>query len=108
MYRKSDPAHVYVIVRADLPHPILSVQASHAAIAATFAFGEPHKTHPNLVLCSVPDEPALAAVFNRLKEFGVPCCSWSEDDMGGSLTAVATAPLRGDERKPLRRLDLLK
>ena len=108
MHRKPDPAHVYVIVRADLPHRHLTVQACHAAIAATFAYGEPHQTHPNLVLCSVPDEAALAAAFNRLKELGVPCCSWSEPDMGGSLTAVATGPLRGEARNPLRGFALLK
>jgi len=100
-------AHVYVRLRLDLPHPHLTVQAAHAAIAATFAFGEPHRTHPNLVVCGVADESELAAVFNSLKEQGVRCCAWYEDDMGGALTAIATAPLRGAERKPLKRFRLL-
>lgn len=83
------------------------MQVAHAAIAASFAFGEPNRTHPNLVVCAVADEQELAAVFNRLKEKGVRCCAWYEDDMGNALTAIGTAPLRGVERKPLKRLKLL-
>lgn len=53
------------------------------------------------------DEQELADAFNRLKELGVRCCAWYEDDMGNALTAVGTAPLRGAERKPLKRFSLL-
>lgn len=60
------------------------------------------------MLCTVPNESELAALFNVLKEKGVRCAGWYEDDLDESLTAIATAPLRGDERKPLRRLKLLK
>lgn len=83
---------MYVVVRQDLPGSHLIVQVSHAAMAATAAFWGPQpRTHPNLVLCVVPDEPSLLKLFNGLKEKGVPCCVWHEDDMGGSLTGVATA-----------------
>ncbi len=100
-------AHVYVVTRSDIPPPHLSVQIAHAAVAATFAFGEPDRTHPNLVVCTVANEAELDALFNRLKEKGVRCCEWREEDMGKQLTAIATAPLRGAERKPLKRLKLL-
>lgn len=77
-------------------------------MAAVNAFGfTPGKPHPNLVVCSVTSEADLDAAFNRLKEQGVPCCAWYEDDMGHALTAVATAPLFGDQRRPLRRFKLL-
>jgi hypothetical protein len=49
----------------------------------------------------------LDALFNRLKEKGVRVCAWYEEDMGNQLTAIATAPLRGNERKPMKRLKLL-
>jgi len=102
------PAHVYVLVCKDIPQPHLSVQAAHAAIAATHAFGEPRRTHPNLVICGIDDEPTLAAEFNRLKEAGVPCCAWYDEDMGGRLTAVASAPLRGNKaRRPFKGYRLL-
>lgn len=78
-------------------------------MAAVNAFGfTPGKSHPNLVVCGVGSESELATAFNRLKEQGIPCCGWTEDDMSGEMTAVATAPLRGEQRKPLRRLKLLK
>lgn len=99
---------MYVIVRADLPHPILTVQANHGAIAAERAFGQPHRPHPNLVVCTVPDERALIDQFESLKQQGVPCCLWREEDLDGSATAIGTGPLRGDARRPLRRLKLLR
>lgn len=99
---------MYVIVRADIPAPHLTVQASHAAIASERVYGEPHKPHPNLVVCTLPDEQSLDSFFNRLKEIGIPVCAWREEDMGGSLTAVATGPLRGEQRRPLRNLKLLR
>jgi hypothetical protein len=100
--------YVYVIVRADLPSNHLAVQAVHAGIAATFAYGEPHKTHPHLVLCVVKDEHELTEAFERLKEVGCRCCAYHEDDMHNQMTAVATAPLYGPERKPLRKFKLLR
>jgi hypothetical protein len=77
------------------------------AAVNTFGF-TPDKSHPNLVVCAVADEPALVAAFNRLREQGVPCLAWYEEDMGRQMTAVATAPLCGvDARRPLRRFKLL-
>lgn len=77
-------------------------------MAAVHAFGfTPDKPHPNLVVCTVAGEAELEAAFNRLKVQAVPCCAWYEDDMGGAMTAVATAPLHGPARKPLKRFKLL-
>ena len=100
--------HVYVVVRADVPQPHLSVQAAHAAVAATFAYGDARKSHPNLVLCTVPDEQALLDEFERLKEAGVPVVLWREEDMDGQATALATGPLRGKQRRELCQFALLK
>ena len=64
---------------------------------------------PHLVLCGVENEMALNDAFNRLKDQGVPCCGEYEPDfVGHPLTAVATGPLVGDARKPLRQFRLLK
>lgn len=96
------------MIRRDIPQPHLTVQAAHAAIAATFAFGEPNQPHPNLVICTVADERELEDLFENIKASGVPCCAWREDDMGMALTAIASGPLRGDERQPMRGLKLLR
>lgn len=99
--------YVYVLVRADLPHPHLTIQAAHAVLAATISYGQPTARHPNLVILTVPDERALDAEFERLKEAGIPAVCWDEDDMGGQRTAVATGLLQGLERRHFRRFKLL-
>ena len=101
--------YVYVLVRKDIPEPHRQVQIAHAAIAATIAFNSDSvKPHPHLVVCGVEDERELNDSFNRLKEQGVPCCEWREDDMGNQATAVATAPLQGNRaRKPMKGFRLL-
>lgn len=103
------PGYVYVIARKDIPQPHLAIQIAHAVLAATNTFiGSAAVTHPNLVVCAVDDEQTLDRVFNRFKEIGVPVCAWTEDDMDGSLTAIATGILRGDERRHFRKFKLLK
>lgn len=101
---------MYVITRRDIPAPHQSVQIAHAAIAATHAFHDriDGKIHPHLVVCAVNNESELVSAFNRLKEQGIPCCEWREDDMDNQATAIATAPLQGKERKPLRDFQLLQ
>lgn len=102
------PGYFYVVVRGDIPQPHLAVQIAHATLAATNTFiGANLVPHPNLIVCVVENESALADAFNRLKEAGVPVCAWTEDSMGNSLTAIATGILRGDQRKPLRKYRLL-
>lgn len=59
------------------------------------------------MLCGVASEEELLAAFERLKEQDIPCCLWREDDMGMKATAVATGPLRGKQRRPLKGFKLL-
>jgi hypothetical protein len=98
--------HVYIVTRLDIPQPHRTVQVAHAGIAAANAFGMP-VYHPNLVVCAVANEQELDALFNDLKERGVPCCAWNESDMNDELTAIATAALGKDQRKVFRGLNLL-
>lgn len=62
-----------------------------------------------MVVCAVENEVKLNEEFNRLKDLGVPCVGYYEPDFeGNQLTAVATAPLVGESRRPLRRYKLLR
>lgn len=99
--------YVYVISRRDIPQPHLSVQIGHAVLAATNTFGQPNKSHPNLIVCLVDNEKQLWDAFERLKAASVPCCGWTELDMHRQLTAVATGILQAEQRKPLRRFRLM-
>lgn len=101
-------AYLYVVTRSDLAAADLTVQVAHAVIEAGAAFIAFDEIHPHLVVCAVADERALQVVYNKLRAVGVPCVGWREDDMGNSLTAVATSPLRGKAREPLRQLPLWK
>jgi len=96
------------VVRRDIPQPQRAVQAVHAALAAQQAYPSKSLTQPNLVLCYVENEAALAEEFERLKAKYVPCCAYTEPDMDGQMTAVATGRLIGPERRKLRHLRLLR
>lgn len=63
--------------------------------------------HPHLVLCEVPDEKALAYEQARLEALGVRTVSFREPDRNNELTAIATEPLVGEARRPMRRYRLL-
>lgn len=99
--------YVYVITRLDIPQPHRTVQVGHGVLAATRSYGESNKAHPHMVVCAVQDEKTLKNVFESLKKANVPCIAWYEDDMDNQLTAVATGPLRGIQRKPLKKFRLL-
>jgi hypothetical protein len=98
---------VYVLVREDLSPSQQVVQSCHAAIEAARTFLPPEHEHPHLVICGVRDEPALWARLHRLQERGVHFRPFFEPDLGGQLTALATEPLSGDDRRLFRSLRLL-
>ena len=107
-------AYVYVLVRRDLSFPQQAVQAAHAALEAARAgliprgADEPLAPHPHLVLCHVPSIDGLLRAADRLRGAGVRFRLFHEPDLGGAPTALATEPLRGEDRAPLRRFPLLK
>ena len=84
------------------------VQAGHALIAATLAFGCPKSTHPHLVVLTVPDESSLIQFFESLKAASVPVCCYREPDMQNQVTAIATAPLPRTHRRRFRGLPLAR
>lgn len=63
---------------------------------------------PNHVVIGVPDTRALDRVRTKLDAHGIPHFPWHEPDGDLGFTAIATAPLRGDDRKVLGNYRLLK
>lgn len=69
---------------------------------------KPGQTHPHLVVCGVKNEIALEREASRLEAFGIKFASFYEPDRGNELTALATAPIAGEDRRFFRRFNLLK
>jgi hypothetical protein len=75
------------------------VQAAHAAIQATNLF--PSKD-PNLVVCEVANIEELGRASDRLKNVGIDCAAFFEPDDDLGFTALATGPLKRDQRRFLK------
>jgi hypothetical protein len=88
-----------------LPFSYSAVQAIHAAIEGTSLFGKP-EPHPNLILCGIKDEVSLKNQIKIIESCGIRCASFYEPDLGNQLTAIASEPIYGDQRKVFRKLQL--
>lgn len=97
--------YMYIFVRSDLTHAQQIVQASHAV-------DELNKKHPHppgnyMVLCPAKDERDLLRISMWLEDHGIVHEMFHEPDLPG-YTAIATQPLKGDQRKPMRKFQILK
>lgn len=95
--------YMYIFVREDLSAPQQIVQAAHAV-------DELNKKHPHdhgnyMVLCGAINETHLINIAFELVSNGIQHKLYFEPDIE-AYTAIATRPLRGHERKPLRRYKL--
>ncbi len=87
---------LFVVTRGDLPPGAIAAQSVHAG----FAFAHEHQFEwrtwllgsNNIVLLSVPDEPALLELAQRAQMAGVSVSLNREPDFGNSLTAIAIGP----------------
>lgn len=101
-------SYMYVITRNDLFAPQRAVQAGHAAIEATRAFLTKNDEHPSLIICGVRNEGQLIRAAAELEAKGIEIKRFHEADLGNQLTAFATKPLIGEERKTMRKFQLIK
>lgn len=97
--------YMYLFVREDLSHAQQIVQTAHAV-------DELNKSHPHekgnyMVLCGAKDENDLFGISEQLTTSGIVYEMFYEPDID-SYTAIATQPLRGEDRKVLRRFRLKK
>ena len=105
---EAEKSFVYAFVRQDLSHPQQVVQACHACIEVARSLLSPLDEHPHFVLLGAPSERSLWAILHRLKAQGIACKPFCDSDLGNQLTALATAPVRGDQRRFFRRYRCLQ
>ena len=95
--------YMYVFVKEDLSHPQQIVQAAHAAAK----IGEKYHGDTYIVLCGAKNEEHLDAISQHLERHSIDHELFFEPDIDG-YTTIATAPLKGNERQPLRKFKLLQ
>lgn len=98
---------MYIFIRQDLSPTYQIVQAAHATHQAGIRFGGTEKpTH--FVLCGAKNEADLTKIAQYLERNGIEFEMFHEPDHNTGYSAIATKPLYGEERRPLRRFQLLK
>ncbi len=98
---------MYIFIREDLTTPQKIVQASHAALEAGFVYDKPpSSTH--LVLLGAKNQEDLLSISNHLKKCNIDFQMFYEPDYDTGFTAIATRPLFGEERIPLKRYRLFQ
>lgn len=90
-----------------------TVQACHACLElacqkATCTWLSPGDEHPRLVLLGEKSEQRLRLILYQLRQRRIACAPFYEPDRDNELTAIATVPLRGDDRKFFKRFQCLR
>ena len=97
-----------MFVRRDLSPAQQAVQAAHACIEASRHYLTLEDEHPHLVMLTVANEERLHRAVARLQANSIKFQTFIEPDIGHQLTALATAPIRGEARKIFKKFALLK
>jgi hypothetical protein len=105
--RLFEHAYLYTITRNDLSPPQKAVQSTHAAMEAARAYLKPDDEHPSVIMCIVKGETKLMMTAEKLRAAGIRFREFREPDIGNQLTAIATEPLTGNRREPLKHYQLL-
>jgi hypothetical protein len=92
--------YMYLWVRGDLSHPAQIVQTCHAVDELAKRYQSDGTNH--MVLCHADNEEHLLSIADYLDDNGIDYEMFREPDMDNQYTAIATKPLRGREREPLR------
>jgi hypothetical protein len=95
-------------VRKDLSPPQIAVQSAHAAIEIARSHISPDLEHPSVIICGIDSESKLQHHLDHYRSLGIVCKPFYESDLDGQLTAFATEPIASDQRRPFKRLQLLK
>lgn len=82
------------------------MQTAHAALECGNHLASIPEQPDNIVLCAIASETDLLTEAARLAAAGIKLRVITEPDLGGQSTAIATEPLIGKQRAPLRQLPL--
>lgn len=104
-FDRNSAEYSHVIVRRDLSAEQQTVQAIHAAMAATAEFGGLSPT-TRLVLMSIESESELMKLAERLSLSGVDYSLFHEPDHATGYSALATKPGPISERKMFKKFKL--
>lgn len=97
--------YMYLFVRDDLTAAQQIVQTAHAVDELNKKY--PHGPGNYMVLCSAKSESELFNISRYLEQDNIVHEMFFEPDVN-SYTAIATQPLIGDLRKPMKRFRLKK
>ena len=96
-----------MIARDDLSIEQQAVQGCHASIEMARTYMNKQEEIPHLVFCNTTIE-RLEFLIEKLKFKGITFSEFYEPDIGNKLTAIATVPIYGKDRKVFSNLKLLK
>ena len=99
-----DTPYTYIFIRKDLSVEQQIVQASHAALEAGFRFTQPEKTS-HIVLIGIDGQEELEKISSYLIDENILHEMFFEPDYDG-YTSIATQPIFGEQRKPLKKFPL--
>jgi hypothetical protein len=106
---KSHIPYVYLFVRTDLSIPQQIVQTAHAVDELNKRHGDKNREQDtnHMVLCGAGSPDELFGISEHLHAHGIAHEMFYEPDINGH-TAIATEPLAGHNRQPLKQFKLLK
>jgi hypothetical protein len=90
-----------------MPQHYQIIQAAHATQEITKSTEQPDKTS-HFILFEAKDENDLKRIKLRLDDRGIKSHMFHEPDYDTGYTAIATAPIYGDERKFFRKFKMYK
>jgi hypothetical protein len=97
---------MYLFVRDDITPSQQIVQTCHAVDAINVRHNSGDINH--MVLCHANHDAHLMSIAEYLDGKGIDYEMFQEPDLDNQYTAIATRPLRGQEREPMRKFKLKK
>lgn len=98
--------YTYAFLRKDLSNVQRAIQLAHATQEIGKRF--PKSPISNLVLFEVADQEELVRIGGWLNDVGTLYHMFYEPDYNTGFTAIATQPLRGEERVPFQNFTLFQ
>lgn len=101
--------YAYIFVRQDISPEYQLIQFGH--VACVMGRNLPHNICPhklNFVGIGVPNEEALVDAQIRMMEHDIGSHDFVEPDLGYQITAVASVPVTGDQRRAFSKYKTLK